>query len=410
MSTSPASLPPLSPFSRDYLRLTLEIEKHIPGYIDAYLGPPELRAEVEGSERKEPAALLDDLADLKTRIPAGDEARTRFVTALLRAIGGTLRILNGEQLDYLEEVRLLYDIAPQPMDESAFEEAQRELDDLLPGQGSLSQRANERRQRFELPAGQVMPLLELARDETRRRTAKLVDLVPGEEIALSLVSGQPWSAYNWYRGKAQSLVEFNTDVPISMLNILGTMAHEGYPGHHTEGQLKEKRLLHEKGYWEFAAYLLHSPAAVISEGIATTAVEIIFPDGSHHDWNAEVLLPAAGLSGIESGEQMRRIAAAQDALRYVSGNAAIAYHTGKMNREQVLDYMQTYGLSGRERAEKSFSFITAPLFRSYAFTYTAGYQLIAEAADGDKTDLFRHLLTEPVLPSQLADGGETSKE
>ena len=51
-------------------------------------------------------------------------------------------------------------------------------------------------------------------------------------------SGQPWSAYNWYRGKAQSLVEFNTDVPISMLNILGTMAHEGYPGHHTEGQLK----------------------------------------------------------------------------------------------------------------------------------------------------------------------------
>ena len=49
-------------FGRTYLRLTLEIDKHAPGFVDAYIGPADIKAAVETAEPKTPAALLDDLA------------------------------------------------------------------------------------------------------------------------------------------------------------------------------------------------------------------------------------------------------------------------------------------------------------------------------------------------------------
>lgn len=391
-------------FGPAFLRLTLEIEKHIPGYIDAYLGPAGLKAEVESTPPKEPAALLADWAALQELRPTKDAQRAAFSAGLLQATGGTLRILNGESLPYLEEVALLYDIHPQPVEDAQFTAAHQELDTLLPGRGTLAERNQARRKRLETPAEKLFPLMEMALQETRRRTAALVDLVPGESVELRLTSNQPWSAYNWYKGGAQSLVEFNTDIPYPVTNILGTMAHEAYPGHHTEAMLKEQRLIEQSGYLEYCSALLHSPAAVISEGIATTALEIIFPEGTGFDWIAGELLPAAGMPGIiEDAATLRRITRAQRKLRYVSGNAAIYYHTGRLNREQTIEYIETYGLTSPERAEKSFSFISSPLFRSYTFTYTQGYDLITYAAGKDsKQPLFLRLLAEPILPSTLA--------
>ena len=105
---------------------------------------------------------------------------------------------------------------------------------------------------------------------------------------------------------------------------------------------------------------------------------------------------------------MQRIAAAQRKLRYVSGNATIYYHTGRFTADQTREYLQTYGLSSPERAAKSFQFITSPLFRSYPFTYTQGYDLIAQAAGEEgKQPLFQRLLTEPILPSALAANSST---
>jgi hypothetical protein len=203
-------------------------------------------------------------------------------------------------------------------------------------------------------------------------------------------------------GNGRSLIEFNTDIPVSALGLLGTFAHEGYPGHHTEALLKERLLYHEKGYAEQAVALLNSPAAVISEAIATTASEIIFPNGSEYEWTVDVILPAAGIDTGETAVQMRRIAQAANTLRYITGNAAIQYHTGQLTKEQTIDYIKTYALAPPERAEKSFSFLSHPLYGSYLFTYTEGYDLITQATNnGDKLPLFRRLLTEQILPSQL---------
>lgn len=388
-------------FGREYLRLALEINKHIDGYIDAYLGPEDLKAEVEAGEKKPVDTLLSEVNTLQGNIPTDDPDRQAYLQASLRAMECSLHMSRGEEIDYFDEIYKLYDVRPEKVDETVFTAAHRELDTLLPGKGSLNERMDAYRKRFELPNDKLLSLLELARDETRRRTQAFIDLIPGDSVELSLVNDQPWSAYNWYLGNARSLIEFNVDIPVLAISLIGLFAHEGYPGHHTEGQLKEKLLVQEKGYLEQAAMLLHSPAAVIAEGIATKALEMIFPDGSEHEWNAEVLLPAAGIVG-ESAEAMRRINNAMEKLRYVSGNAAILYHTGEYAKDQSIDYMLTYGLSNQQRAERSFRFITYGLQRAYIFTYTEGYDLI-DRAQADKLELFKRLLTTQMLPSQLAE-------
>ncbi len=393
----------LDDFGRAYLRLTLEIEKHIDGYIDAYLGPPGLKEQVKDSEKKPAAALLDDLAQLQTTLPTEDPARHAYLVAQLRAIETTLDMLNGQTYDYLDEVCRIYDIQPKLTDEATFTTAHNELDALLPGSGSLAERLEADRKRFEIATERALPLLEMTLEEARGRTRHFVELVEHEAIELRLASDQPWGAYNWYLGNGRSLVEFNTDLPTSALGLLNTMAHEGYPGHHTEAQLKEKRLLKDKGYAEFASFLLHSPAAVIAEGIATTALEIIFPGDTAYEYIARMVLPAAGIHDVAAAELSRKSAAGK-ALGRVSNNAAILYHTGQLNEAQTIDYIRTYALAGEKRARQSFRFMTNPLFRSYGFTYTQGYQLIEEASQGDKTPLFKRLLVEPMLPSQLAAG------
>lgn len=392
----------LTEFDRAYLQLALNIEKHIPGYVDAYIGPAEIREVVAASDPVPPDLLLEGALGLQATIPQDDPARAAYLEGVLQAMEGTLCLLGGERLTYLEEVAQLYGIQPSLVDEARFEAAHRTLDSLLPGEGNLHQRMEKRRRHYELENERLLPLLEMARRETRQRTEELLDLAPGESMEVELTRDQPWSAYNWYLGNARSLIQFNVDLPVSALTLIDTFAHEGYPGHHTEAQLKEQRFYQEKGYGEAAVALLHSPAAVIAEGIATTAVEIIFPEDSQYQWTVDVLLPAAGLSALETPAEMARIAKAQRDLRYVSGNAAILYHSGQLDREGAIDYLQQYGLGTRERAEKAASFISSPLFRSYIFTYTQGYDLIEQAAGEEKKPLFLRLLQEQWLPSQLA--------
>lgn len=184
-------------FGADYLRLVLAIHAHhIDGYVDAYYGPPELKADVESAAPSTPAELLAAVHDLQSRIPTADAARHAYLTATLRGIECTVRMLNGETIPYLDEVYALYDVRPKRVDESRFEAAHRELDRLLPGANgeTLGARLQQWRQSFEVDAARALPLLELARAETRRRTAAFVDLPDDESVEVTLVEGQPWSA------------------------------------------------------------------------------------------------------------------------------------------------------------------------------------------------------------------------
>ena len=63
-------VPAPDPIARDYLLLGLRLDQHIPGLVDGYFGPADLKAQVDMSQLRPPARLADDAAALLARLPA----------------------------------------------------------------------------------------------------------------------------------------------------------------------------------------------------------------------------------------------------------------------------------------------------------------------------------------------------
>ena len=221
--------------------------------MDGYFGPPRLQAEVEGeTEARSAAQLADDARTLAQALPrAGyDPQREAFLQRQVGALETVARRAAGETMSLTAEVEACFDVHPVRTGEAEFRAALRQLDRLLPGSGAVRERMLAWRRRFELPVSAVLPLVHRLQAELRRRTAALVPLPDGESVSFELVSDKPWSGYNWYLGKFRSRVELSTDLPLKAHTLPGLVAHEAYPGHHTERAVKEAKLWREQGRLE----------------------------------------------------------------------------------------------------------------------------------------------------------------
>jgi hypothetical protein len=67
------TVPVPDPVARDYLLLALRLDQRIPGLVDGYFGPAELKAQVDMEQGRSPARLRQDAADLRARL-AGEVA------------------------------------------------------------------------------------------------------------------------------------------------------------------------------------------------------------------------------------------------------------------------------------------------------------------------------------------------
>jgi hypothetical protein len=221
-----------------------------------------------------------------------------------------------------------------------------------------------------------------------------------------MVTNQPWSGYNWFLGNGKSRVEINTDLPIRASGLLDLIAHEAWPGHHTEHSLKEQQLYYGRGWGEYAIQLINTPECVISEGIATLAESFIFEEGEGARWMAEAVYPMAGLP-IDP-EREAGVSRASAALRAVGGNAALLLHDRGATEDEVVAYFMQYGLDDEKRARHRLSFIADPLWRAYIFCYHAGRDLLGAWLDqsvdaADRTERIRRLMLEPVTPGMIAE-------
>lgn len=396
--------PELDAFGREYARLSFAIERHVPGFIDAYLGPDDVRTALDPPAAPAPAAIVTAARDLLARIPALDatEGRKGYLTKQVEAMLATARRIAGEELPYRDEVRLLFDIEPVATPEGIYDAAIADLDSLLPGDGPITERMVAWRQSYVIPLEIARRLVDVILPELRARTQEFVDLPEDDSIEIRMVQDQPWSGYNWYLGNGRSRVDLNTDLPIYAYRLTDLLAHEGYPGHHTEHALKE-RLYTEHGLGEHALQLINTPECVISEGIATLAEKMLFAPNELVRFRRERVYPAAGITG--DPEREVAIGAAMRILRSVPGNAALLLHEEARDQEDVVAYLQHYGLSTEGEARQRLRFIADPLWRAYIFTYHVGYDLISnwlDQAPSERHGRFRTLLSEQVYPSQIA--------
>jgi len=399
------------PISHAYLRLSFHIDRLVPGFIDAYFGPPKWKAEAKAEGDIPPSELHRDAETLLRDITViTDELRREWLTKQVTAMIATLRRVEGETLPFDEELRLVYDIHPRWTDERIFKDALRQISDLLPGTEPLANRLEAWDAQFDVPKQKLLPLFAACRDEAQRRTWRLFALPEGEEIVLQIVEQQPWSAYNWYLGNYRSRVDVNTDLPVRANSMLMLMTHEGYPGHHTESAIKEKLLYREQGHAEACVQLINAPQCVIAEGIADLAWEIIFTESELEAWLRDTFYPLASITVNVTRD--RAIATAHRQLRAVSGNAAFLLHRESANEQAVVDYIQRYGACTERRARQSYRFISNPLYRSYVFNYHYGRDLLnryiatgdraaGDRATRDRIAHFQTLLEQPLTPSRV---------
>ena len=388
---------------RAYLLLALSLERYFEGFVDAYFGPPELKAQAQAGEPRPLAALADDARQLMAAVEASDydPQRRDFLWRQVRAMAAVVRNLSGPQLDFSEEVELYFDITPAMTDEAIFAAAHAELARLLPGEGALVDRLVALRKRLEMASDRILPVFEMARRETHRRTRALFDLPDGEELSLHLVKDQPWAAYNWYLGDYRSRIDINTDLPVRASSALPLMAHEAYAGHHTEHVIKEAVLYRAQGRAEQCIQLLLAPESVLSEGIADSALDLIWDRAERAAFLRDELYPAAGLPDVDVGLQMQ-IEQASRALRTVDGNAALLLHCYGRPADEVQGYVERWSLRTPTEATQIMRFMQNPLFRSYIFNYAMGKELLAPLLSGaDAVANFRRLLSEPFTPSQV---------
>jgi hypothetical protein len=393
----------MNDLGRSYLTLALSLNRHFEGFVDAYFGPPELKLQVEAGQPRSLEALGDDAQRLLEAIVASDSNAQRkdYLLGQTKTISAVIRKLSGEQLDYVEEVELCFDITPEMVDEAVFEAFLAEMDSLLPGKGPLAERALAWEKSVELRPDRVLVVCERLVQEARTRTKALFDLPPGEGVSLQLVQNQPWQAYNWFLGEGRSRIDVSTDLPIRMEGVLPGMPHETYPGHHTELAIKERLLYRGKG-WQEHSIVATGPQAVLAEGLAMWAWEIIFEGTELADFLREELYPLGGLAAEHVERDVAAIRANESMIGVVDGNAALLLHRDGRPPEDVKEYLVHFGLLTPERAAKGLEFLLHPLSRSYIFNYGVGRELLAPLLQGPgRVENFSRLLSEPLTPGQV---------
>jgi hypothetical protein len=406
------SQPPLDGIALEYVRLALEVGEHEPGYIDAYFGPPGIREAARANKRdlamlaRDTAALRASLAQVQAQARGEERRRADFLASQLGAVATRLRMLQGERLPFLEEAEGLYGVRPQLKPLSAFDPVLARIDALVPGPGPLWQRVDSFQDRFIIPNDRLERVMLAATAECRARTTRFIQPPEGERFTLSLVTGKPWSGYNWFQGGAKSLIEINTDLPVRLSRAVDLGCHEGYPGHHLMHSLQEARLARGRNWIEFTVFPLFAPTALVAEGTANHGIDMAFPSRAERlAFERDMLAPMASLPTAD----IERYLDLLDALRALQGarfTIAADYLDGRITRTQAVELTQRYELMSPARAEQRIAF--AEKYRSYVINYGLGQDMARATVERAGPDpaarwaRFERLIAEPTVPADFA--------
>jgi hypothetical protein len=244
-------------------------------------------------------------------------------------------------------------------------------------------------------------------DGCRAKTIEHLQLPRGEAFTVEYVTGKSWSAYNWYKGNYMSVIQVNTDLPITIDRAIDLACHEGYPGHHVYNALLEKNLVHDRGWVEFSIYPLFSPQSLIAEGTANFGIDVAFPGAARTTFEREKLYPIAGLNQDEA-EKYAEVQRLVGKLSYAGNEAARKYLNGEIDRASAVTWLQKWAMSPKDRAEQRTKFFDQ--YRSYVINYNLGQDLVrtyvekrggTEKRPEARWKIFGQLLSSPRLPSGL---------
>jgi hypothetical protein len=389
----------------DYLTLGLRFDRIEEGYVDSFTGDPALRARVADEPAPDPAALARDARRLLgevEQVDGLDRARVDYLAAHLRALDCAGRKFAGEGVGFVDEVRAYFDVDIVKGDQDRYREAHRLLDEAVGGSGPLAERVQAHRASEEIPPERLEEAIHAFSSALRDRVRATYPLPDVETITYEIVTDKPWSGFNYYEGDYRSTVAVNADLKQQMSNLPRLVAHESYPGHHTEHCRKEAGLVAGQNQAEQTIFLVNTPQCLMAEGLADLALYAVVGPG----WGAWATEIYADLGLRFDGERAEAIAEASAALADVRQDAALMLHDEHADADDVVAFLQRWLLTTEPRARQSMKFLSSPLWRAYTSTYVEGYRLLrgwldARPAEVTLTERFGRLLDEPLIPSSL---------
>ena len=405
MTPDDSNPPLLADVAERYVKLVLAMGLHDASYVDAYYGPPAWQQEAldqQASLSGIKAATNETLALL------ADEHCLRAVNLRkqLQAVLAKAEMLQGMRLDFDTESARLYDAVSPHHSRAYYEALVAQIDTLLPGDGSVSDRVNAFRAQFVIPADKLRAVMDAAIRAGRERTLQYIALPVEEDFVLEFVSDKPWSGYNWYKGNYQSVIQINTDLPVYIDRAVDLGCHEAYPGHHVYNVLLERDLVRDKGWMEYCIYPLYSPQSLIAEGTANYGIELSFTDAERLDFEQRVLYPLAGLAPALAPRytQLNHLLAK---LSYADNDIARQYLEGSLTREEALEWLVNVRLYPAEKSAQRLQFYDA--MGAYVINYNLGQDMAKAYVERQGTTraehwaAFRDLMSSPRVPSGLRD-------
>ncbi len=235
-----------------------------------------------------------------------------------------------------------------------------------------------------------------------RERARAAFPLPDEEVVdYEVVTDRPWAGFNFYLGGFRSTVAINADLPVGLGALPWLVAHESYPGHHTERCRKQ---VAQGDLPEYDLWLVNTPENLLAEGLADLGLAWL----DLRAWGPVVAELYADLGIAYDGERGQRIAEAVAPLGAVRQDAAILLHDRGVSADEVRDHLARWALQSPLRADKTVAFLTDPLWRAYISTYVEGERLLSRWLDGRPPgtpvgERFVRLLDEQLTPAALAE-------
>ncbi len=383
----------------EFLALAVRLDRLAPGLADVGDVDPALRSRVAAEAAPVPSDLVRQAGRLirATSDSELDPARRAFLHGQLRAVECTARRLTGQPVGFVREIRDCFDVTAMMGVEDDYRAAHAELAELLPGPLPLAARLAGYRADQQVPraplAGALAALVELLRESARAA----VGLPAGESVSLRIVDDAPWSALHQYRGGYRSQITVNAGARPRRLQLAQLVAHEAYPGHHTERCHKQDALV-GAGRIEHAVVIANSPPSVVAEGAAELGLVAVLGPG----W-ARIVADVLAERGLGfDGELAARVDAATSRLVRVRLDAALLLHDRHARADDVLGYLRRWMLIDERRALQVLRFLRHPVWRAYTVTYVEGPELLRRWwAGGPEPDRLRRLLDEPLSPAAL---------
>ena len=380
-----------------YLGLALRLRRLEPDLVECYTGPNSLAAAVQSQPPSTARELHESVVALRATV---DEAvpepdRLAWLAAQLEALETALRHLGGEHVPYRTLVRRCHGVEPKLVCDEQFAAAHDLLAGVLPGRGDVRRRAQEWTDTQLVAPELLLAGLTALAVELQRRARELIRLPSGEEVTFELVRDRPWWGNADYLGDLRTRIGINADRRTPSFRLLELVAHEGYPGHHTEHVSKDAGLIGPLGRVELGVFLYPTPQALVAEGIAELGLEVLL--GADADAvGARCLRPLGIAYDVDTAAVYRR---AEELLLPIRANIAMLLDE-RRSPDQMRCYARRWMLEDDEFVDGFVESLISDSWPPYESCYAESLPLCRRFVAGDP-HRFGRLLREQLTPGDL---------